>query len=360
LKILKEKKELSITYYGASDIGLVRTENQDCFGKFPNDNTNFYKPKGALFIVADGMGGHAGGKEASKLAVDVVSDEYYSSTSDVVTNALLYAFKSANLKIHQSSMDSFQFQKKGTTCSTLVLADDQAHIAHVGDSRIYKIADGNIIQFTNDHTEVGEMFRKGILTEAEAKNHPSKSVLVRAMGIEADIEVDLIENISINHGDNFVLCSDGLAKVDAEEIKQTVLNNSAEEACKMLFEEGEKEIEDYNGRKITAMNIAEIFLDDFRSKKPATKKEMYKFSGTIEGEPDDLDEEFYDRDGNIDYKKYFKAYKKFVKEEVDSLIKEYPSYVFYMLTYSDHGNTAFMEHVIWGSVKAPFLYANNH
>ena len=196
---------------------------------------NLYQPKGVLFIVADGMGGHTGGKEASKLAVDIVSDEYYSSTSDVITNALLYAFKNANLKIHQSSMDAPQFNKKGTTCSALVLAYDQAHIAHVGDSRIYKIADGNIIQFTNDHTEVGEMFRKGILTEEEAKNHPSKSVLVRAMGIEADVEVDLIENILLNSGDCFVLCSDGLAKVEKEEIKNVVLNNSPEDACKKLI-----------------------------------------------------------------------------------------------------------------------------
>ena len=76
-----------------------------------------YQQKGVLFIVADGMGGHAGGKEASKLAVDIVSDEYHNSTSEVITNALLFAFKSANLKIYQSSMDSMQFQKKGTTCS---------------------------------------------------------------------------------------------------------------------------------------------------------------------------------------------------------------------------------------------------
>ena len=232
---MKEKKAFTVTYFGDSDIGLVRTENQDSFGKFPKDNTDIYQSKGVLFIVADGMGGHTGGKEASRIAVDVVSDEYYSSTSEVIANALLFAFKTANLKIHQSSMDSPQFNKKGTTCSALVLADGQAHIAHVGDSRIYKIANGNIIQFTNDHTEVGEMFRKGILSEAEAKNHPSKSVLVRAMGIEADIEVDLVENILLDQGDCFVLCSDGLGKVEMEEIKEVVLNNSPEEACKKLI-----------------------------------------------------------------------------------------------------------------------------
>ncbi|MEO8231374.1 MAG: PP2C family serine/threonine-protein phosphatase [Ignavibacteriota bacterium] len=232
---MKDKKQLSISYFGATDIGLVRTENQDSFGKFPEDNTNMYQPKGVLFILADGMGGHTGGKEASQVAVRVVSREYFSFSSDVITSALLYAYKTANLKINQSSQDSPQFSKKGTTCSALVLENDKAHIAHVGDSKIYKITDGNIIQQTNDHTEVGEMLRKKILSEEEAKNHPSKSVLVRAMGIEADVEVDLIENISINSGDCFVLCSDGLGKVNTEEIKQIVLNNSEEDACKQLI-----------------------------------------------------------------------------------------------------------------------------
>lgn len=232
---MKENKQLSIKYFGATDIGLVRTENQDCFGKFPKDNLDIYQPKGLLFIVADGMGGHSGGKEASQIAVDVVGSEYFSFTSEVISSALLYAFKTANFKINQSSQGSLQFRKKGTTCSALVIENEKAHIAHVGDSKVFKISDGNIIQFTNDHTEVGEMVRKKIISEEEAKNHPSKSVLIRAMGIEADLEVDLIENILITSGDCFVLCSDGLAKVTPEEIKQVVLNNNEEDACKKLI-----------------------------------------------------------------------------------------------------------------------------
>jgi len=232
---LKEKKQLSIKYFGASDIGLVRTENQDSFGKFPKDDLNIYQPKGILFMVADGMGGHSGGKEASQTAVYVVGSEYFSFDSEIISSALLYAFKKANYKINQTSQEALQFRKKGTTCSALVIENDKAHIAHVGDSKIYKISNGNIIQFTNDHTEVGEMVRKKIITEEEAKNHPSKSVLIRAMGIEADIEVDLIENILISGGDSFVLCSDGLGKVLPEEIKKIVSDHTEEEACKKLI-----------------------------------------------------------------------------------------------------------------------------
>jgi len=272
---LKEKKELKVSYYGATDIGLVRSENQDYFGKFPKDSLNIYQPKGILFIVADGMGGHRGGKEASRSAVEIVSREYYSSTSDVITNALLYAFKTSNLNINQSSAGSPQFHKMGTTCSAMVFENDLAHIAHVGDSRIYKIADGEIIQFTNDHTEVGEMFRKGILSEEEAKHHPSKSVLVRAMGIEADIEVDLIENIAISAGDNFVICSDGLAKVETEEIKQVVLNNSAEEACKKLIALAN----DCGGKDNVTVQVIKILDDNVNEipyKKSITNKNKSK------------------------------------------------------------------------------------
>ncbi|MDY0083394.1 MAG: protein phosphatase 2C domain-containing protein [Ignavibacteriaceae bacterium] len=232
---MKEKQQLSIKYFGASDIGLVRTENQDSFGKFPKDDLSMYQPKGILFMVADGMGGHIGGKEASQTAVEVVGNEYFSFDSEVISSALLYAFKKANYKINQTSQDAIQFRKKGTTCSALVIENDKAHIAHVGDSKIYKISDDNIIQLTNDHTEVGEMVRKKIITEQEAKNHPSKSVLIRAMGIETDIEVDLIENIILSSGDCFVLCSDGLSNVLPEEIKNIVLNNAEEAACKKLI-----------------------------------------------------------------------------------------------------------------------------
>ena len=272
---MKDKKQLSISYFGATDIGLVRTENQDSFGKFPEDNSNMYQPKGVLFIIADGMGGHTGGKEASQVAVDVVSQEYYSFSSDVITSALLYAYKTANLKINQSSADSPQFRKKGTTCSALVLENDKAHIAHVGDSKIYKITDENIIQLTNDHTEVGEMLRKKILSEEEARNHPSKSVLVRAMGIEADVEVDLIENISINSGDCFVLCSDGLGKVNEEEIKQIVLNNSEVDACKQLVslanERGGHDNVTVEVIKIAGEKAEYILPDESKTKKSNSK-----------------------------------------------------------------------------------------
>ena len=232
---MPQDDKLRLGFFGASDIGLVRKENQDSFGKFPVDSDDRNQSKGLLFIVADGMGGHVGGKDASQSAVEIISQEYYSFSSEIISNCLTYAFKTANFRIHQSSRDEIQSHRKGTTCSALVIEKHLAYIAHVGDSRIYRINDDKIEQLTNDHTQVEEMLKKGILSEEEAKNHPSKSILVRALGIESEVEVDTIENIEIIPGDNFVLCSDGLAKVSPSEIKGIVLLNSPEDACNELI-----------------------------------------------------------------------------------------------------------------------------
>ncbi|MDD5607943.1 MAG: protein phosphatase 2C domain-containing protein [Ignavibacterium sp.] len=278
---MKEKKQLGIKYFGASDIGLVRTENQDSFGKFPKDDLNMYQSKGILFMVADGMGGHTGGKEASQTAVDVVGNEYFSFDSEIISSALLYSFKKANYKINQTSQEALQFRKKGTTCSALVIENDRAHIAHVGDSRIYKISDDSIVQFTNDHTEVGEMVRKKIITEEEAKNHPSKSILIRAMGIETDLEVDLIENIFISRGDCFVLCSDGLSKVLPEEIKKIVLSNPEEEACKKLISLANDRGGNDNVTVLVIKIVDEHSNDNQIRQTPAVKKKNSWFSITV-------------------------------------------------------------------------------
>jgi len=232
---LKEKFKLSISYHGASDIGLVRTENQDSFGKFPMDSEDLYQPKGLLYIIADGMGGHAGGKKASQLALSVVSQDYFSLSSNNISDCLQGAFKSANSKIYQSSEDELQFKRMGTTCTALILEKDFAYIAHVGDSRIYRVTHEKIEQLTQDHTQVAEMYRKGILSKEEAKHHPFKSVLIRALGIEPEVEIDIKKNIQVKPEEYYVLCSDGLANVKKEEIREIVLTKSPENACEDLI-----------------------------------------------------------------------------------------------------------------------------
>ncbi|HSD63983.1 MAG TPA: protein phosphatase 2C domain-containing protein [Ignavibacteriaceae bacterium] len=226
-------KKLSLIFAARSDIGLVRTENQDSFGKFPENDLNLYNKKGQLFIVADGMGGHKGGKEASTIAVNVVSSEYLNSSLDDST-AVREAIEKANLTIHNQAGHSTEFGRMGTTCSVLLLKNETGIIGHVGDSRIYKIENNKIEQLTDDHTKVLEMLREGILTPEEAKNYPSKSVLARALGVEEKVRVDIIPDIQLNRGQSFVLCSDGLGKVTAQEILPIVSNHTPPEACKIL------------------------------------------------------------------------------------------------------------------------------
>jgi serine/threonine protein phosphatase PrpC/tetratricopeptide (TPR) repeat protein len=227
-------KKFNLFFSAKSDIGLVRTENQDNFGKFPENNLDIDSPKGQLFIVADGMGGHKGGKEASTIAVKVVKNEYFSSEFEESV-ALKGAIEKANSEIYNKSGDKTEFGRMGTTCSALVLLPDRVIAGHVGDSRIYKIENNTIEQITNDHTKVQEMLREGILTPEEARNYPSKSVLARALGVDETVRVDVIEDIRLKRGQSFVLCSDGLAKVSKSEILKIVSGNNPSDACDMMI-----------------------------------------------------------------------------------------------------------------------------
>jgi len=226
--------KLQIEYYGLSDVGVVRTENQDTFGKFPEDSNDIYRPKGILFITADGMGGHENGKEASSIAVETISENYFSNSSNKNSNSILAAFELANEKILNISGEKLQSKKMGTTCSSLIINGNNITIAHIGDSRIYKITSKEIEQITHDHTAAEEMYRKGILSKDEVKDYPNKSVLVRALGVEPNINVELNEKINIKVDDCFLLCSDGLSQINKNEIKEIVLLNSPNDACAKL------------------------------------------------------------------------------------------------------------------------------
>jgi serine/threonine protein phosphatase PrpC len=229
-------KALSITFGNASDRGLKRTENQDCYGKFPEDDLSLATPKGQLFIVADGMGGHAAGREASRMAVDIIREIYFADQSGDIPASLEQAMEAANQRIYDRANSHGEFRGMGSTCTLLVLKDDRGYIAHVGDSRAYRITRSQIEQLTQDHSKVAEMQRLGILTKAEARNHPEKSHLLRALGIAPTVQVDIIDNIPLRPGEHFLLCTDGMTKVEDAEIKRIVLANSPQPACQRLVE----------------------------------------------------------------------------------------------------------------------------
>lgn len=216
---------------------MVRSENQDAFGRFPPGNLVANSSRGQLFIIADGMGGHAGGREASRLAVETVQRTYASNRNAKIIDALAEAFRAANRAIYDFSLNNPLFHGMGTTCIGLVMKGDAAYVAHIGDSRLYRITPSGIEQLTEDHSKVAELVRRGVLTAAEAESHPERSMLYRAMGVQSSIEFDLMNDIELGENESFLLCTDGLSNlVDEEEMKEIVSSHTPQGACDMLVD----------------------------------------------------------------------------------------------------------------------------
>jgi len=204
-----------------TDVGLVRSENQD-FGTYttPREESHSH-PGGRLLVVADGMGGHRGGATASRLAGETVKAQYLGSETYDIAQALRESLTRANARIFTESQANPDLRGMGTTTSALVVKDNQAWFAHVGDSRIYLVRGDEIRQITEDHSLVASMVREGLLTPKEAETHPRRNVLQRSMGVGEDVEIDVSGPFPIQENDVFVLCSDGLhGLVKEPEIKQ--------------------------------------------------------------------------------------------------------------------------------------------
>lgn len=193
-----------VDFASASDVGRVRKANEDS-----------YFVRSPLFVVADGMGGAQAGEVASKIAAEAFQRPLDESLAP--EKRMASVVKAANLEIHEKSVSDASFQGMGTTLTALLLGDDELTIAHVGDSRAYRLRDGELTRLTQDHSLVGEMVRRGAITEAEAEVHPQRSILTRALGPEADVEVDTLSH-SVKDGDVYLICSDGLTGMvsDAE------------------------------------------------------------------------------------------------------------------------------------------------
>ncbi|TFD84391.1 serine/threonine-protein phosphatase [Cryobacterium lactosi] len=187
----------------ASNVGKIRSNNQD----------SGYAGH-TLFVVADGMGGHAGGDVASAIATKriIEADKTYLSAQDAEF-ALQAALIAANSQLAETVFEHAELTGMGTTVSALVVLDDQVAIAHIGDSRIYLFRDGELSQITTDHTFVQRLVDSGRITEAEAMVHPRRSVLMRVLGdVESSPEIDT-SILATRAGDRWLICSDGLSGV---------------------------------------------------------------------------------------------------------------------------------------------------
>lgn len=215
-----------------SDVGRTRTDNEDAYGIFPVDPAADAADR--LFVVADGMGGHSRGREASTTAVKVLQRTYFETAGRPVEHRLEEAFQEANTHVHHLASEAGKRETMGTTGTALALVEGRAYLAHVGDSRVYRIREEGVEQLTCDHTMVSEMQRDGLITAQEARNHPRRGVLTRALGTNPRVEVDVIE-VGVSHaGDRFLLCSDGLSGFSKQELREVVLSDSPQDACERL------------------------------------------------------------------------------------------------------------------------------
>ncbi len=187
-----------------TDIGKVRTQNEDYMGFFENQN-------GSFFVVCDGMGGHAGGATASQTTVQSIKDFFSQDTFTDTKQALYQAITQANLKVYEKALNDRSLSGMGTTCVVLAIKDNKIYYAHVGDSRLYMYMNGELVRLTQDHSVVQNLVAQGIITEEEAETHPRRNELMRAVGTSSFVDVEVCKDIYIpKKGDTFLLCSDGL------------------------------------------------------------------------------------------------------------------------------------------------------
>lgn len=218
----------------ATDPGCVREGNEDAF-RIVRPEGNGATRTALLAMVCDGMGGHEGGEVASRLATEVISDRFR-STGDPGT-AIVKAVQSANRAIHKAAQQQPHLAGMGTTCTAIVVSAGRAWCAHVGDSRCYLIRDAGIYQMTDDHSSVMAMVRDGALTADEARSHPDKNVILRALGSHRDVEVSTWPRpFMLQPGDRMLICSDGLYDVTTDaEILEAVDGHPPQVGCDALI-----------------------------------------------------------------------------------------------------------------------------
>lgn len=229
---------LNIVPAWKTDTGLVREHNEDSVLFFAPEDDEVRRQKGVLAIVADGVGGKNAGEVASSIATTIIRQTYYEDDRSI---SLLESFREsvqeANQQIRDASKLNADYDGMATTCTALVLYQDRAAIAHVGDSRAYMLRGDDFTQLTRDHSLANDLLAQGLITEEEAKHHPQSNVITRALGTQKDIEVDVVEVPVLEIGDCFCLCSDGLSNlVSDREISQILSSRNPLDGCEDLVD----------------------------------------------------------------------------------------------------------------------------
>ena len=217
-----------------TDTGRSRPHNEDYVDYYLPPDPEQRERKGALYLTADGMGGHSAGEVASAGAVELVTGHYYSDTTHDTGTSLVRAFRAANKLIYEQAQADPTKAGMGTTLVGAVILGRKVFIANVGDSRAYLVKERGITRITEDHSWVEEQIKAGLLNRDEARRHPQRNVVTRALGTKPVVEVDLFEG-EIAEGDILLLCSDGLTgHVEDQEIAAIALQHPPKEAARLL------------------------------------------------------------------------------------------------------------------------------
>ncbi len=200
-----------LEYTALSDVGMRRANNQDSLAVALASGREGWMRRGHLFLVADGMGAHAAGELASKLAADNIALSYLKHSNLPASQALQQAVQEANDLIHRRASANDDFRGMGTTCTTLALVPQGAIVAHIGDSRAYRVRGPVIEQLTFDHSLVWEMKAAGQIPSEQVSMYVPKNIITRSLGPNPTVQVDLEGPFTLQIGDTFLLCSDGLS-----------------------------------------------------------------------------------------------------------------------------------------------------
>jgi len=255
--------EEKIIVTGITDEGLVRDHNEDSIG---SDNTL------GLLVLADGMGGHKGGEVASAIAVDTILKELRKALPEIATGntddktgyslesmAIETAIKQANTNIFEAANSNIKYEGMGTTVVVVLFYDNRLTVAHVGDSRLYRMRESKLEQMTRDHTLLQELVDRGFYTKKEARESLNKNLVTRAVGVNATVDVDLLEEIALP-GDLYLLCSDGLTDMITDDLIEDIQLNYKDDLDKMNTELI-KQAKDHGGKDNVSAMLAQVMKE---------------------------------------------------------------------------------------------------
>lgn len=276
---------------GMTDIGLMREENQDYFLFYEPEDPSLLEKKGAIAIVADGVGGLKAGGIASYMAVETLRETYYRNNEDDIEYSLRLAIEEANRRVYKLSQQNPEYRGMATTCTSLIFRDGIVAFGHVGDSRAYIIRRGRLELLTEDHTLVNRLLKESLIKEEEAVDHPHRNVITRALGLEEEILVDT-GMIELQKDDLFLLCTDGLySLVDDDEIERVIamkpIREAAEELISIAKERGSKDNITIQiikpGEGVDERKTEEIRIEEFSEKGTGIFAKIWILIGFLSG-----------------------------------------------------------------------------